>query len=178
MTAPVQVKMTRSTALALPTLPSLAEPLTVRRAEHEDAADLTKLCGRAYVGELWTTHSTECELFLDKTVKAVLIIKDQNRLVSTASLQVHNHPPLSGQLRWVATEPDWQRQGLAKHLVLRLLEIAKTEACTDMHLNTTTDALGAITLYLQLGFKPMLSNTQEHLIWKDVFRLIGVKPCF
>ena len=170
--------MLRSLDPVLPSLPVLPEPLAIRRALIEDAAQLADLCGRAYVEEIWDTKSTELELFHDRTVKAVLLVTDKTQIASTASLQVHKGAPHSGQLRWIATEPDMRRQGLAKALVVRLLEIAKTEGCKEVYLKTTTDALGAIALYLNLGFKPMLNCDKERDIWSDVFRLLDSDPYF
>lgn len=176
---PAGVKMLRSIDVVLTTTPpSLPDPLEIRRAQLEDADKIADLCGRSYIGEVWDTKSTEIELFQDKTVKAVLLVTDNSRLVATASLQVRTDSPYSGQIRWVATAPDMRRQGLANFLVVRLLEIAATEGCKNAYLKTTTDALGAITLYLKLGFRPMIDSERERSIWSDVFRTIGVDPCF
>lgn len=171
-TDPIGIMMLRPSNSALPTLPKIPEPLKIRRAQLEDAEELSELCGRAYVGEVWDKKTTELELFDDQTVKAVLLVTNKKRIVSTASLQVHTNAPLSGQLRWVATEFDMRRQGLARLLVVHLLEIAETEGCQEVFLKTTSDALGAVSLYLQLGFKPKIRDQKEQLVWTDIFRIL------
>ena len=122
--------------------------------------------------EVWELEDTEHELFRDNTVKAVLVVADKKRIVATASLQVHSNAPDSAQLRWVATESDYRRQGLAMALVISLLEIARKEGCKETYLKTTTDLLGAISLYLQLGFEPTLGDAEDREIWKEVFDLL------
>ena len=178
MNAPVEVKMLRSIDLALPEIPNLPEPLKVRRAQISDAEKIATLCGHGYIGEIWDKKSTEIELFHDKTIKAVLLVTLKTRLVATASLQLHTDSEKTGQIRWVVTESDMRRQGLAKSLVVRLLDISATEKCKETYLKTTTDATSAIALYLDLGFKPMVCSEKERLVWTDVLKLLGVNPCF
>ena len=79
--------MLRPSNSALPTLPKIPEPLKIRIAQFEDTEELSELCGRAYIGEIRNKKTTELELFDDKTVKAILLVTDKNRIVSTASLQ-------------------------------------------------------------------------------------------
>ena len=52
--------MLRPTITALPALPSLPEPLKIRKAAIEDAEELSKLCGRAFFDEVWNTKSINC----------------------------------------------------------------------------------------------------------------------
>jgi len=171
-TVPVPVKMNRSTNLDLPIVPALPEQLVVRHAQVEEAESLAGLCGRAYTAEIWEPDSTEQELFHDDTVRAVLVVTDADRLLATASLQVNPAVPYSGRVRWVATEQQWRRRGLARALVVNLLEIAKKEGCKEAHLRTTTDLLGAIGLYLQLGFEPVMSSDRDRDTWKQLYTLL------
>lgn len=155
---PVEVKMHRSTSLDLPAEPKLPGSLVVRRARIKEAGALAALCGQAYKEEIWEPKATELELFHDDTVRAVMVVADGEQLLATASLQVHHNTPDSGQVRWVATELDWRRRGLAKALVVSLLKTAIEEECKEVHLKTTSDLTGAIALYLQLGFEPFNTN--------------------
>jgi len=172
-TEPAAVKMRRSTTIDLPVVPTLPSQLLVRRAQVEEAGALSALCGRAYTAEVWEPEGTKRELFHDNTVRAVLVVADADQLLATASLQVNPAEPESGQVRWVATELEWRRRGLARALVVRLLELAKKEGCKAVYLRTTTDLLSAITLYLQLGFEPVKSNESDRDAWEEVTTLLS-----
>lgn len=151
---PVNITLRRPTSLATPVIPSMPSPIVVRQAHIKEANALAMLLGRAYVAEKWEAEETEDELFRDATVKAVLVAESEGRLLSTASLQILPDTPDSARIRWVATESDWRRRGLAKALVTSLINLASEAKCKEVSLQTTTDLTGAIALYLQLGFKP------------------------
>ena len=176
LTAPIKVKLLRSTSLEFPELAPVLKPFIIRRSQIEESESLAALCGRAYPDEAWDLENTKLELFQSDTVKAVLVVADTNELLATASLQVHSHAPYSAQVRWVATEHKWRRHGFARALVVSLLKIAKNEGCEELH--TTTDLLGAISLYIQLGFEPVVRNEKERDAWKDVFNALGINSRF
>jgi ribosomal protein S18 acetylase RimI-like enzyme len=142
-------------------MPQVAAPLEVRRARVEDAAALAALLGSAYEGETWDWTGVERELLRDPTVRAVLVVVEGTRLVSTASLQVRPNAPGSGWVRWVATDPDRRREGLARAVVIGVLELAVQAGCVDAYLDTRTDRLAAIALYMRLGFEPLLADRRE-----------------
>jgi len=173
--APVNVEMRRSTSLVVPTMPSLAAAHELRHAHAREAGALAELLGRAYPEEIWEVEETKQELFHDGTIEAVLVVTSEHRLLATASLQVHKDDSRTGQVRWVATEEDARRQGLARALVIRLLDTAKNAGCAEAILKTSTDLLGAISLYLQLGFEPFIRNEEEKAAWKTVLSQISSK---
>ena len=158
-----KVEMLRSVEGPLPDAPSLPDGLTIRRAIIDDTAALAALCGRAYPNETWTTPDTEQELFHDNTVKAVLVVTDNTRILATASLQIHADSPHAAQLRGVATEQEMRRRGLAKALVVELLAETQRLGCREMFLKTTSDAEAAIAMYLGLEFAPIDSKSNEQI---------------
>jgi mycothiol synthase len=170
---PVAVAMRRPTLLGVPAMPILAAPLVIRRAQVEEAGALAALLGRAYPTETWDAAGTERELFGDETVWATLVVEAEGRLVATASLQVHTDAPECGWLRWVATEQDRRREGLARALVIGVLAMAEQAGCREARLHTTTDRLAAIALYLRLGFEPLVRGEQEREAWEQVIRFVA-----
>ena len=164
----VNVMMRRPTLFGVPAMPILTASLIVRRAQAEEAGLLAALLGRAYPTETWDAAGTEHELFGDETVRATLVVAAEERLVATASLQVHPDAPECGWLRWVATEQDRRREGLARALVIGVLAIAEQAGCREARLHTETDRLAAIALYLQLGFKPLVRSDPEREAWEQV----------
>jgi ribosomal protein S18 acetylase RimI-like enzyme len=153
---PVDVTMRRRTLVGVPAMPQVGEALEVRRARVDDVRALASLLGSAFEGETWDAAGVERELLSDRTVRAVLVIAAGRRLVSTASLQVRPESPGSGWVRWVATDPGWRRNGLAHAVVVGVLELAAQAGCQDAYLETRTDRLAAIALYMQLGFEPLV----------------------
>ena len=158
---PVDVTMRRRTLVGVPAMPQVGEALEVRRARVEDARALASLLGSAFTDETWDASGVERELLRDPTVRAVLVVAAGRRLASTASLQVRPESPGSGWVRWVATDPSLRRKGLARAVVLGVLELAAQAGCMDAYLETRTDRLAAIALYMQLGFEPLVAEDWE-----------------
>jgi GNAT superfamily N-acetyltransferase len=154
----------------------LPSSMILRRAQMDEARPLAALLSRAYPTETWDAAGTEHELFGDETVKATLIVAAEGRLLATASLQVYPDAPECGWVRWVATEQDRRREGLARALVVGLLTIAEQSGCREARLRTETDRLAAIALYLQMGFEPLVSSDLEREAWERVIRLSGSLP--
>ncbi len=172
LAVPVKVRMRRPTLFGVPAMPILAAPLVVRRAQVEEAGALAALLGRAYPTETWDAAGTERELFCDETVRATLVVAAGGRLVATASLQVRPDAPECGWVRWVATEPDRRREGLARTLVIGVLAAARRAGCREARLRTTTDRVEAIPLYLQLGFEPLVTSDGDREVWERVLGLL------
>ena len=127
-------------------MPQVGTPLEVRCARVEDAGALAAVLASAFEGETWEAAGVERELLCDPTVRAILVVAAGTRLISTASLQVRPESPGSGWLRWVATDPDRRREGLARTVVIGVLELAARAGCVDAYLDTRTDRLAAIAL--------------------------------
>ena len=170
---PVDLTMRRPTLSGLPAMPILVAPLVIRRAHIEEAGALAALLGRAFVGERWDAAGTKRELFCDETVRVTLVVAAEDRLVATASLQVRPDAPECGWVRWVATEMDRRREGLARALVIGVLVMAGQAGCREARLRTQTDRLAAIQLYLQLGFDPLVRSDREREVWEQVIRLLS-----
>ena len=170
---PTDVTMRRPTLFAVPAMPILPAPLLVRRAQVEEAGELASLLGRAFEGERWDAAGTERELFCDETIRATLVIAAERRVVATASLQVRPDSPECGWVRWVATESDRRREGLARTLIIGVLAMAEQAGCRETRLRTQTDRLAAIRLYLQLGFEPCARSDAEREVWERVIRFLS-----
>lgn len=134
---------------------------------------MAALLGRASEAERWDAAGTERELFCDETVRATLVVAPAGRLVATASLQVRPGVPACGWVRWVATELDRRREGLARALVIGVLAMAEQAGCREARLHTSTDRLAAIRLYLQLAFEPLVRGDPEREVWERVITLLS-----
>ena len=165
--------MRRPTLFGVPALPILAAPLVVRRAHVAEAGALAVLLGRAFEAERWDAAGTERELFGDETVRATLVVAAAGRLVATASLQVRPDGPACGWVRWVATERDRRREGLARAVVIGVLALAGQAGCREARMHTQTDRVAAIPLYVQLGFEPLVRSEPERAVWERVIRRLS-----
>ena len=170
---PVNVWMRRPTLVGVPALPILPAPLVVRRAQVAEAGALAALLGQAFPGETWEAAGTARELLGDATVKATLVVADEGRLLSTASLQVRPDDPGCGVVHWVATDRDRRREGLARAMVIGVLRMAEQAGCREARLRTHTYPLAAIPLYLQLGFEPLVTDDSEREVWQRVITLLS-----
>src|SRR6202022_5002083 len=99
------------------------------------------LLGRTFEAESWDAAGTERELFCDETVRATLVVAAERRLVATASLQVRPDVPECGWVRWVATDLDRRREGLARALVIGVLAMAGKGGYREARLYTQPDPL-------------------------------------
>jgi len=171
--APVDLAMRRPTLEGVPARPTLAAPLALRGARVADAAALAALLGRAYEGEVWESAHVERELLGDPTVRETLVVASRERLIATASLQVRPDAPGCGWVRWVATDPDRRREGLARALVIGVLGIAARAGCREAHLDTRADRLAAIQLYLRLGFERLATTDAGRDAWASVLSALG-----
>ena len=170
---PVDVTMRRPTLFGVPAMPILAALLLVRRAHVEEAGALAALLGRAFAAERWDAAGTERELFCDETIRATLVGAAAGRLVATASLQVRPDVPECGWVRWVATDLDRRREGLARAL---LIGVARDGGASRMSRSSSSYAdrsVAAIPLYVQLGFEPLVRDDPEREVWERVIRLMS-----
>jgi len=170
---PVGVTMRHSRISSVQAKVVLTRSLVIRKARVKEAGELAALLGGAFEGEHWDAAGTERELFCDETVKTTLVVATGRRLVATASLQMRPDHPGCGWVRWVATEPDRRREGLARALVISVLGIAAQAGCREARLHTENDRLAAISLYLQLGFKPLIQDDAEREVWGQLTGLLS-----
>lgn len=170
----MKITLRRPTIDGIPSTPDLPAPIVIRRAQIDETEEVSALLGRAYPTENWEPVGTKQDLFYDNTVKAPLVAVSESLILATASLQILPDASECGWVRWVATDLNRRREGLARALVIRLLEIAADEKCRDVRLNTTADLPGAIAMYLGLGFEPLVRTEEEQAIWDGVLvRLCG-----
>jgi GNAT superfamily N-acetyltransferase len=87
---------------------------------------------------------------------------------ATAWLGSPEKLPEEGRVHWVAVSPAHQRKRIGSYLTeaacSRLLELGTTSA----YLTTGSDNVGAIQLYLSLGFRPEAASEVERIAWHSL----------
>jgi len=129
----------------------------------EDAADLARLMDVAYQGTIDHEGETiqECEAEMLSTMsgkygpfvqKASCVIFKDNKAVSACLITIWKDQPL---IAFAMTDPDYQGQGLAKHLILKALDQLAKESYESLYLVVTDGNEAAQSLYYKMGFKEL-----------------------
>ena len=91
---------------------------------------------------------------------------------ATAWLDDINGEPGTGRLHWVAIVPEYQGKGLAVPLVAKVMSMFPLLGCSRAYLMTNAIRITAISLYLKLGFNPVIRDPEEHKDWEDILGMI------
>ncbi|WP_099205965.1 GNAT family N-acetyltransferase [Scatolibacter rhodanostii] len=67
-----------------------------------------------------------------------------------------------GSLHWLAVHPDFQRKGLAKVLIEKVMTIFEKENLFPVYLHTQTWSYKAVLLYSRFGFHMLKTQTFSH----------------
>jgi len=83
--------------------------------------------------------------------------------------------PFGGRIDWLATDPEHRRQGLAaicaRSATCRLLEAGYD----DIWVTTDDHRLGALKIFLGIGFQPVVNEASEQR-WQQVYQALGLDP--
>src|SRR4029453_16585593 len=131
------------------------------------------LLGCAFEAETWDTAGTESEVFFEETGGGTVGVAGGGGGGVRGSLPVGPDVPDCCWVRWVATDLNRRREGLARALVSGVLAMAEQAGCREARLHTQTDRLAGIRLYLQLGFEPLVRGDTEREVGERVFRFLG-----
>ncbi|MCU0485881.1 MAG: GNAT family N-acetyltransferase [Anaerolineales bacterium] len=152
-------------------------PFDIRR----DLDSMTNLIEAAFAGELqnWGGDFREQMRMTKQTLPMLSILsrlspnfqhvfdgfvcEDQGRIVSMVNVQKVGFDTKRWLIGNVATHPDYQRRGLARKLVARAIEHARTYGAEVVMLDVRTAAQPAYSLYRSLGFAHYDSATSLKL---------------
>ena len=76
-----------------------------------------------------------------------------------------------GQIHWVAVHPDYQGQGLSKPMMSVAMARLK-QSHKRCFLDTSTQRLAAVKVYLDFGFTPDLSRENGQETWMEVASIL------
>lgn len=94
--------------------------------------------------------------------------------VGTATAWLGSPESLSGvgRVHWVAVSPAHQRRGLGSYLTETVCSRLRALGATSAYLTTSSNNVGAIQLYLRLGFRPAAACEVERIAWQSVLNRI------
>jgi len=91
---------------------------------------------------------------------------------ATAWLDDINGEEGIGRLHWVAVVPEYQGRGLSIPMVTRTLSLFPSLGCSRAYLMTNAVRITAISLYLKLGFKPVIHSPGDQEAWEEIMGII------
>lgn len=107
--------------------------------------------------------------------RMVFVTDKDGNAVGTASGWIDDMPlenvinPRIGRIHWVGIEKAHQRKGLARPMLTRAMNAMASAGCERAYLLTQPPSFVAIRLYLQFGFEPVYTRTEENeLGWNCV----------
>jgi ribosomal protein S18 acetylase RimI-like enzyme len=72
-----------------------------------------------------------------------------------------------GYIHWLSVSPNFQKNGYSKLLLAKALEILSTKF-DGAFLKTANTNYVAIALYLKFGFRPVVFNDDDELLWENI----------
>jgi GNAT superfamily N-acetyltransferase len=99
--------------------------------------------------------------------RCIFVKNEAGEIIATASIWYGNHfgDKLMQRIHWVAVDPDYQGNGIAKALITKTLDTFNELGLGDiLYLTTQTWSFKAINIYMKFGFKPYMG--EKPVNWK------------
>lgn len=164
---PPQVRMRRSNLEGLPPAnPPLGYSVREFRPGDEEgiAATLTAAFGVEWTAEKVKQELTEC----DYVRKVFVVAHDTDGVVATASAAWNPAYPDEGYVHWVGTRPEHGGKRLGALATVAVMHDFVRQGLTHAMLETDDNRLGAIRVYLELGFVPDRFHASHYPRWEAI----------
>jgi ribosomal-protein-alanine acetyltransferase len=125
----------------------------LRRATEADLDPIMALEDAIYPDDAWSPLNMRAEL-VNEHGYYLVAVDEQDAIVAYAGLLA----PLGtgqGDIQTVTVAPEARRQGLARTMLLQLLNEARRRGAEELFLEVRIDNEGAQALYRELGFEPL-----------------------
>ncbi|HEX3075578.1 MAG TPA: GNAT family N-acetyltransferase [Lachnospiraceae bacterium] len=139
----------------------------------EKASQVTISCmgqSRGFTGQTvewvkeWITNSEEDSKESGTYNNAILTERNEcNDIVGIVCTCTYGHDSKKGAIAWireVAVNPEYQRRGIARRLIMQALSYGKSCGATRAFLAADECNIHAIHLYSSIGFRPSKENSQ------------------
>jgi mycothiol synthase len=152
----------------------LPDGVHLRTVQPTDTAALCRLLETGTFGS-WPTQRLDA-LFdheIDRlSPRHVHLATHGNVLVGHCCLMVRDEPEGTvGKLGWVVAHPDFRGQGIGRAVCVAALQSAHQLGLGTVILNTEDFRIAAVRLYLELGFAPVLGDSDAtDRFWADLTR--------
>jgi ribosomal-protein-alanine N-acetyltransferase len=130
-----------------PLPPTTPEQGSIRTMQYEDLANVTALDQRAF-GTIWR-YSEKTLQHAFRSAAVARVIEVENRIVA---YQISTESHYGAHLARLAVDPNWQRHGFGRTLVVDAIRRLMRTSNWRMSVNTQLDNTRSLQLYQQLGF--------------------------
>jgi len=169
----VQLVMLRENLEDLPPLPALPEGFSLRLATPGDAPELAALLAAAFDDPSWTVERVMSALLAAADVDRTYVIVADGELVATTSCQCGDRSKPRGTIHWVGADPSRKGLRLGRTAVLAALHGFRELGYEDANLTTDDARLPAIKTYLDLDFRPLMTDPSHSERWTTVLGQLG-----
>ena len=98
----------------------------------------------------------------------IFIVEYAGELIGTSAAWVQDYDPGVGYLHMVAVLPEFRGHGLGCILTVAAIQYSRNEGFTEQRLYTDDYRTGAIRLYLDLGYHPLISDDTHQERWQNL----------
>lgn len=128
----------------------MGETITLRQLGPDDLEVLLQVQEGLFDNPI---RADQARAFLEDPLHEIVLAFAGPQVVGMATGQIMFHPdkPPAFFVAEVGVRDDWQRQGIAKQLCTRLMQIALARGCEGIWLATELDNAPARALYRSLG---------------------------
>jgi GNAT superfamily N-acetyltransferase len=169
---PPQLEMRWPVARGAPETQPLPSDYRLRQFSLSDRAAHAALLLRADVGEC------PLEYWLERILPSGFFVVEHvstGALVATcmAAHQPRERYPQGGNLGWLATDPEHRGRGLGLAVSAAVTARLVNAGYENIYLTTDDRRLAALALYLDMGWEPVLFDSDMEERWRRVFEALG-----
>lgn len=104
--------------------------------------------------------------------------KDSGEIVAHSNIQLNEHKPGTGTVHFVAVKPECRGLRLGYCISEMVLDYAESHNIPVMYLTTDEFRVPAIRIYLKLGFRPVMWDTDMRERWLPILRELGCREFY
>ncbi|MCL2368321.1 MAG: ribosomal protein S18-alanine N-acetyltransferase [Oscillospiraceae bacterium] len=125
---------------------------TIRRANPRHLDEITRIEQENFPSPCWSRTLIEAKIH-DPQVRFLVCAGDDGNRPAILGYAVLQRIPPEAELLNIAVDRPAQRQGIARALLIHLMEAARAEGITTIHLEARAGNTPALALYHSLGFE-------------------------
>jgi ribosomal protein S18 acetylase RimI-like enzyme len=174
----IPVIMTHENLLSTPEVAAFERPYQISNFQSGDELSWSVLQATT---DSFATNAAALAFFQNEfgsdstalTKKCYFLKTDDQQFIGTA-MAWHADPRFDdgfGRLHWVVIHPDYRGKGLGRQLIRYTMQ-QLSQQYAKAYLTTQTISYPAINIYLDLGFRPWISNDQDKIAWRLLKELL------
>ncbi len=167
-----QLEMVRPSSLGIVDVPPVPEEYVLRRLSSGDEGPYDDLFHLAFADEGRFVEIVGRAL--DGGFFVVEHLASHELVASCVALRGSSSPRhVEGQLGWLVTDPSHTRKGLGKIVSASVTNRLVAEGYQHPFLGTEDFRIAAISIYLNLGWRPHIYRDDMELRWRSIYGYLG-----